>query len=327
MAKNGNDVTGVGSLISPFSTIQKAVTLANNNSIGTTVNVMPGVYTENLNLTNENVSIVGYGSYPGQQLNTTLVGNHTCTPSSGTNSIYLAGLLMANPTPSTFMIDMTGASAGSLTLNNCVMGDTGTSTIYGYVNMAGPHSLTMSQCKATCITQSTITALVNVSSATATISLCTLATSQNAPIIQTSGSSNALTLSFSGLSSVWNSGNAGTNLNGVVHLGSVLGSVQTHSIVNCGINSSALASSASVGGVPAVGLDATGSALIFNNNICLTRYWVGGAMTGDAIASTGIGATANTFTYYEGSHATINNFARGIIGSGNYNKAQMLAIN
>jgi hypothetical protein len=34
VAKNGDDVNGIGSLGSPFSTIQKAVSLANNNSIG-----------------------------------------------------------------------------------------------------------------------------------------------------------------------------------------------------------------------------------------------------------------------------------------------------
>jgi hypothetical protein len=185
----------------------------------------------------------------------------------------------------------------------------------------------MTNCSASCINQSTLTALVNVSTAIATISLCSLATNQNAPVIQTSGSSNPLTLSFSQLSSSWSSGNAGTNLNGVIHLGSALGSTQTHSIVSCGINSSALATSASVGGVPAVGLDATGSALIFFNNVALTRYWVGGASSANAIESTGVGATGSTTTYYEGSHATINNFARNIVTGGNYNKAQMLAIN
>jgi hypothetical protein len=126
---------------------------------------------------------------------------------------------------------------------------------------------------------------------------------------------------------VWSAGAAGTNLNGVIHLSATLGSTQTHSIVSCGISSSALASSASVGGVPAIGRDSDGSTLIFFNNICLTRFWVGGASTADTIAATGTGATASTTTYYEGSHATVNNFARGIVSGGNYNKAQMLAIN
>ena len=161
------------------------------------------------------------------------------------------------------------------------------------------------------------------STAIATISLCNLTTASTVPCLTVSGSNNPLTLSFSSLLC---SGATGSAL-GVVNLKSTLGSTQTHSIVSCGINSSALASSSSAGGTPAVGLDATGSSLIFFNNICLTRFWVGGAFTGDTVASTGTGSTASTTTYYEGSHATINNFARGIVSGGNYNKAQMLAIN
>jgi hypothetical protein len=185
----------------------------------------------------------------------------------------------------------------------------------------------MERVTATNTSQSTINALINISSATATISLCSLANAQNAPVIHTSGSSNPLTLSFSQLTSTWSAGAVGTNLNGVVRLGSFLGSTQTNSIVSCGINSSALASNASTGGVPGVSLDATGSALIFYNNVVLVRYWVGGASTANAIESTGVGSTGSTTTYYEGSHATINNFARNIVTGGNYNKAQMLAIN
>lgn len=326
IAKNGNDATGNGSIGLPFSTIQKAVSLANNNSIGTTINVMPGIYTENLNLTNENVTIVGYGSAPNAQLNTSLIGNHTCAPSAGTNSILFAGLTMANPTPSTFMIDMTGSSAGNLTLTNCVLGDTGVSTISGYINVAGPHRVSIERITANNTSQSTTTCLVSVSSATLTASLSQFATFNNNPIIQVTGSSNPLTLSYSQLASTWSSGNLGTNSNGVIRLGATLGSLQAHSIVNCGINSSALATAGS-GGVPAVGIDATGSQLIFYNNVCLTRFnALGGNQTAHTVESTGVGSTA-TNTYYEGNNSTSNAFAHSIVSGGNYTKNQMTIIN
>jgi hypothetical protein len=173
------------------------------------------------------------------------------------------------------------------------------------------------------INQAISSALIDLSGALGTISLCSLSTASAVPTIQVRGSNNPLTLSFSNLSC----SSATASALGVIRLGAVLGSTQTHSIVSCGINSAALATSSSTGGTPAVGLDATGSALIFFNNIALTRYWVGGANSGNAIDSTGVGATASTTTYYEGSHATVNNFARNIVTGGNFNKAQMLAIN
>jgi hypothetical protein len=99
--------------------------------------------------------------------------------------------------------------------------------------------------------------------------------------------------------------------------------IHKHSISNCSISSSALATSASAGGTPAVGLDATGSQLIFFSNICLCRYWVGGAMTGDTVAYTTQGSTAGTITFYEINHSSVNNFARGIVSSGGFAKALM----
>jgi hypothetical protein len=105
---------------------------------------------------------------------------------------------------------------------------------------------------------------------------------------------------------------------GVINLAGTLSSTLTHTITNCGINSSALATSASVGGVPAVGRNATGATLIFYNNICLTRYWAGGNSTADAVAASGVGSTGSTTTYYEINHASVNNFAHGIVSGATY---------
>jgi hypothetical protein len=311
----------------PFLTIAKALTLCRNDSIGSTIYVMPGVYSESLTLSNLNVSLIGSGTTVGQQLNTTLIGNHTYTCTTGTNSIWFNQLTLSNSTASTSLINMSGASAGSLTLSSCVFGDSGSNTITNYVNCVGSHSFKMERCSASNGSGQGITApLFYFSSATATISLCNLSTANNFPVVTVAGSNNPLTLSYSQLSSSWSAGAAGTNLLGVVNLAATLASTLTHSIVNCGINSSALASSASAGGVPAVGVNATGSALIFFSNICLTRYWVGGNSTADAVAASGVGSTASTTTYYEINHSSINQFAHGIVSGGNYAKTLMIAI-
>jgi hypothetical protein len=329
VAKNGNDTTGNGSMGTPFITIAKALTLCRNDSIGSTIYIMPGAYTENLTLSNLNVSLVGSGSFPGEQQNTTIIGNHTYTNSTGTNAVLFQGLTLANATASTSLINMSGTPSlvPTLTLSSCVLGDSGTNTITNYINSVGNGKVTIERTTASNSAAQGITApLFFFSSATATISLCNFSTANNFPVIRVNGSNNPLTLSYSQLSSSWSAGAAGTNLLGVVNLAATLGSTLTHSIVNCGINSSALATSASVGGVPAVGVDATGSALIFFSNICLTRYWAGGASTADAVAASGVGATASTTTYYEINHSSINQFAHGIVSGGNYAKSLMTNI-
>jgi len=328
VAKNGNDTTGNGSMGTPFLTIAKALTLANNNSIGSTVYVMPGVYTENLTFSNLNVSVIGSGTTVGEQLNTTLVGNHTYACSTGTNAVYLAQLTLGNPTASTSLINMSGASAGSLTLVSCVFGDSGTSTITNYINCVGSHTFKMERCSAfNGATQNITAPLFYFDTAVPTISLCNLGTANNFPVLTMAGAANPLTLSYSQLASSWSAGAAGTNLLGVINLATVLTSLQTHSIVNCAINSSALATSASVGGVPAVGVNATGSQLIFQSNICLTRYWAGGNSTADAVAASGVGSTVSTTTYFADNHTSINNFAHGIVsGATYYVKAAMINI-
>jgi hypothetical protein len=323
VAKNGNDTTGNGSMGIPFLTIAKALTLCRNDSIGSTVYVMPGVYTENLTLSNLNVSIIGSGTQVGQQLNTTIIGNHTYACSSGTNSVWITQVVLANPTTSQLGISMSGSSQGSLTLTACVFGDTGTNAIGNYVYVQGTssikHKVIMERCLANNTTQAIAYALFYLENAIATISLCNFYTNQTFPVIQMAGTNNPLTLSYSQISN----GSATSSPLGVIRLSSALGSTQTHSITNCSITSSALATSASAGGTPAVGLDATGSQLIFFSNICLTRYWSGGAMTGDTVASSGQGSTPGTTTFYETNHATITNFARGIVSAGTYAKAQM----
>ena len=270
VAKNGSDSNN-GSIGAPFLTIAKGITGAANNSTGTTVYVSPGTYTENLTLSNKNVSIIASGSFPYQQLNTSIYGTHTYSASSGTNNVMFSGFDMSNTTLNTSIIGITGAASASLTVTQCVFGDQGTTGIKNYINAIGSHKLTIERTTMSAINQAITSPLIYCN-------------------------------------------------NGVIRLSTSLSALLTHSILNCGINSSALATSSSAGGTPAVGLDATGSQLIFANNICLTRYWVGGSSVANAVDNTGSGSTSGTTVYYSGNYVSIPNFAYGIITGGNFVK-------
>jgi hypothetical protein len=327
VAKNGNDSTGNGSMGTPFLTIAKALTLCNNNSIGSTIYVMPGVYEENLTFSNLNVSIIGSGTTVGQQQNTSLIGNHTYACSSGTNSVWITQMVLANPNTSQFIVFMSGSSLGSLTFSACVFGDSGTEAIANYVYVQGTsikHKVVLERCIANNTAQALEYPMFYFDNAIVTISLCDFYSVQTLPVLQMSGTNNPLTLSYSKISC----GSSTASVLGVIRLASVLGSAQTHSIVNCSITSSALASSASAGGTPAVGLDDTGSQLIFNGNITLTQYWASSTSNSNhCINATGQGASATpTITYYAISYTSnppIGSFAKGIFSSADYLKYPM----
>jgi hypothetical protein len=225
-------------------------------------------------------------------------------------------MVLANPTAGQLGIFMDGSSLGSLTLSACVFGDTGTTGIGNYVYVQGTstikHKVVIERCIANNTTQAIAYPLFYFDNAIPTISLCNFYSNQTFPVIQIVGTNNPLTLSLSQISC----GSTTTSVAGVVRLSAFLGSTQTHSITNCSISSAALATSASAGGTPAIGLDATGSQLIFFSNICLCRYWTGGAMTGNVVDFTGDSTTAGTVTFYELNHTSVTNFARGIVSGG-----------
>jgi hypothetical protein len=274
VAKNGDDISGNGSMGTPYATIGKALTLAGNTSVGTTIYVMTGAYTENLTLSQKNVSIVASGSFPSQQQNTTLIGNHVYTCAGATNSVSFTGFVMANTNLNTSLIDMSGSVAGNLTISNCVVGNSGTNTIKNYINVNCPGGrLTIERTTMANTTgQATTAPLIDCSGATPVISLCSLSNASAFPVLRVAGANNPLTLSYSQLIA----SSATSSSRGVVQLSSTATNPLTapviHSIVNCGINSSALASGSldTSGGTPAVGLDATGTSLVFYSNVCLT---------------------------------------------------------
>jgi hypothetical protein len=274
---------------------------------------MPGVYTENLTLSNLNVSIIGSGSFPGEQQNTTIIGNHTFTNTTGTNSILFQGLTLANPTASTSLIDMSGSPSivPTLTISSCVIGDSGANTITNYINSVGNGKITIERTTMTSGTQTHTAPLIFCSGAMATISLCNLSTATNQPVLKIAGTNNSLTLSYSQLAC----SSATSSALGVIQLSST-GSLVLHSIVNCGINSSASATGTgnANGGTPAVGLDATGTGLIFFSNVCLTRLYASGNSLADCVAFTGSGTSGTTTTTYSSGNGTVyNGYAHGVV--------------
>ena len=328
VAKNGNDTTGNGSMGTPFLTIAKALTLCLNNSIGSTIFVMPGVYAENLTLSNLNVSIVGSGNFSNQQLNTTLLGSHTYTCSTGTNSVLFTNLTMGCNTFNGSMISMSGSPSipPVLVISECILGDVGSTTIRNYINATGNGKVTIESTNITNTASQPITSpLLYFSSVTPTISLCNISTGNTIPAIQVDGSNNPLTLSFSSITATSTTSSA----LGVVRLSSVLSSVQSHNITGCGITSTAFASGTGggqTGGTPAIGLDATGSIAVINNNTLICRYNPAVANSSlFAIDYTGTGSTG-TVLYVNNNVVTITFFAHTVINTGFFTRVNMKLI-
>jgi Major tropism determinant N-terminal domain len=326
VAKNGSDSNN-GSIGSPFLTIAKGITGALNTVSNTVVYVSPGSYTENLTLSLKNLAIIGVPApvYGNAQQATLITGNHTYTASSGDNNITFSGLIFKNVSTTLSTISLTGASVGYLTIINCKFMDQGSGTAKNYINCVGTtaiHNIFIEKTVIINTTQLFNTPLIFCQNTAATISSCDFSSSKTQPMLQMAGLTGA-TLMMSD-TSIALTGNTG--ITGAVYLSNVLSGGVTGGLVNiitdCEIDTSALTTSAGEtgGGTPAVAIDATGSSLIFNNNICRTRYFAGGSSTANVIAAGPSGATAGTTIYYSSNYVPLPNYAYGIIGTGNFVK-------
>ena len=101
VAKGGNDTTGTGSILAPYLTIQKAITIceAFSDGIPRVVNVAAGSYTENLTFTKSRISIQGQGQSSHPDIGTSIYGTITIAITSGNsdlnnNNIYFSGFLI-----------------------------------------------------------------------------------------------------------------------------------------------------------------------------------------------------------------------------------------
>ena len=157
-------------------------------------------------------------------------------------------------------------------------------------------------------TQAITAPLFYFSSATATISLCNLSTANTFPVIQVDGSAgaiNPITLSFSQLTC----SSATSSALGVVYLTSpIITAGYIHSIVECGINSSALSTGAN--GTPAIAVSQVGATIIAKDNTFLTRLNTGTINnTQNAIDTTGAGSIANNI--FVANNTTLSNAVGG----------------
>ena len=128
MAKNGSD-SNTGSIVSPFLTIGKPISLLPaSSSTQYVITVFPGIYTENLVLSNLNTIIQGVGTQDSTN-NTTIQGTHTINTSGisrfqnfiGFRNIQLLPIInAANP-----MISLSTvlSGKGALTFNNVKFGE------------------------------------------------------------------------------------------------------------------------------------------------------------------------------------------------------------
>jgi hypothetical protein len=101
VSKNGNDTEGLGSILSPYLTIQKAISVceAFTDGVPRVVNVLAGSYVENLTLTKSRISIVGEGQSSRPDVGTSISGTITITIASGNsdlnnNNIYFSNFLI-----------------------------------------------------------------------------------------------------------------------------------------------------------------------------------------------------------------------------------------
>jgi hypothetical protein len=127
VAKNGSN-TNTGSAWNPFLTIAKALSVIGTSlSSAVKIVVSPGVYTENLTLSNKNVVIQGQGTQDSST-NTSITGNHTLAISGtvrNNNIVEFQNIQLSPPANSGAMISCStvGSGAGILTFNNAKFGE------------------------------------------------------------------------------------------------------------------------------------------------------------------------------------------------------------
>lgn len=125
---NGNDTTGNGSITAPFATVQKAHDQAALDYTGgeyVCVEVGPGTFSGDINITRKNLLIQGQG-HRAEMFATTLAGSITVNPFSATSKftdlVGLAGCFVSVPTGSTNpAVKATGSGIYSLILNDCYL--------------------------------------------------------------------------------------------------------------------------------------------------------------------------------------------------------------
>ena len=128
VSKGGNDTTGKGGLLSPYLTIQKAITVCEALPFGTpkVVHVSSGTYTENLTISKPRISILGTGRSMNQDTGSCIGGTVTImlqesNTDVNNNNVRFNSLLISNKVQV-----LTGVSHFRLFFTDCYLYSTDT---------------------------------------------------------------------------------------------------------------------------------------------------------------------------------------------------------
>jgi hypothetical protein len=132
VSTNGNDLTADGSVSKPFATINAALALgatevpAPSGAAGSNyfaVNIAPGDYTEDVNITRVNVILRGAGSEYSRGQATVLRGQLTINPTTGISKfnqrIGLQNLMLHGSTADTYAVKVTGTQQFGVDIDGC----------------------------------------------------------------------------------------------------------------------------------------------------------------------------------------------------------------
>lgn len=293
IAKNGSD-TNTGSAWSPFLTIAKALSLIGTSlSTAVKISVSPGLYTENLTLSNKNVVIQGQGTQDSST-DTTISGNHTLAISGtvrNNNCVEFLNIQLVPPANSGAMLacSTSGSGAGILTFNNVKFGES-SGTGVGWISSGATCDLNirMYTCRLVTIGTQTFSASLLQFGGVSNVNIQNtyIEVDQARSAIQTNNGS-VLSLTNSQIYNL-----IGNPTNGLVYLNSTLAATSAHAI---GTNSFLAANPLPA----AVSISLTGQTSILQNNGFSVKL---GTPLGDAVTS-GSGVTL-TPVYYFGNTAT-----------------------
>ena len=177
VSKGGNDTTGLGSVLSPFLTVQKAITVCETAYDGTprVIHLASGTYTQDITFTKSRISIIGEGTSMNPDVGSCIAGVVSIALTVGNsdmnnNNIYFSGLLIngfvGDTTlsivhrvfftncylyASTYCLTMTVACDYRLIINNCTISNGSTAGTYTMVTIQGSGMISITNTKITCL--------------------------------------------------------------------------------------------------------------------------------------------------------------------------------
>ena len=124
VSKNGNDVSGNGTINSPFLTVTSALTQANTyaDSSPVIIHISPGEYNENVTVVKPNICLKG--STIGSTKTTRINGSCTINPRSSTGGMYANYYTFEKisfVSSSNHVLEYTSNHTGSIYINECMM--------------------------------------------------------------------------------------------------------------------------------------------------------------------------------------------------------------